>query len=83
MGSIGLQIKSAEGSLVIKSLVSLFSLGIILNGLVVNSILELAPNTAYALSQLDTIVPSQSFIGFLWIRAVAEAETYLEEIQLC
>ena len=41
------QVRAEGSSLVIKSLVSLFSLGIILNGLVVNSILEnLLQNTA-------------------------------------
>ena len=69
------QVRAEGSSLVIKSLVSLFSLGIILNGLVVNSILvNLLQNTAYALSQLDTIsAGSQSFIDFYGSGAVAEA----------
>jgi len=69
------QVSSEGSNVVIKSLVTLFSLGIILNGLVVSSILEgLLQNTAYSLSQLDTIsVASQSFIDFYGTGAAAEA----------
>ena len=69
------QVRAEGSSLVIKSLVSLFSLGIILNGLVVSSILEnLLQNTAYGLSQLDSIsAGSQSFIDFYGSGTVAEA----------
>ena len=56
-------------------MVTLFSLGIILNGLVVSSILEgLLQNTAYSLSQLDSIsAASQSFIDFYGTGAPSEA----------
>ena len=69
------QIRSEGSNVVIKTLVTLFSLGIILNGLVVSSILEgLLQNTAYSLSQLGSIsAASQSFIDFYGTGAPFEA----------
>ena len=69
------QVKSEGSNVVIKSLVTLFGLGVILNGLVVSSILEnLLQNTAYSLSQLDSIsAASQSFVDFYGTGAAAEA----------
>ena len=69
------QIRSEGSNVVIKTLVTLFSLGIILNGLVVSSILEgLLQNTAYSLSQLGSIsAASQSFVDFYGTGAPSEA----------
>ena len=69
------QVRSEGSNVVIKSLVTLFGLGVILNGLVVSSILEnLLQNTAYSLSQLDSIsAASQSFVNFYGTGAAAEA----------
>tara|TARA_B100002019_G_scaffold77856_1_gene67191 strand:+ start:1626 stop:2003 length:378 start_codon:yes stop_codon:yes gene_type:complete len=69
------QVRSEGSNVVIKSLVTLFGLGVILNGLVVSSILEnLLQNTAYSLSQLDSIsAASQSFVDFYGTGAAAEA----------
>jgi len=69
------QVRAEESNVVIKSLVTLFGLGVILNGLVVSSILEnLLQNTAYSLSQLDSIsAASQSFVDFYGTGAAAEA----------
>lgn len=69
------QVRAEGSNVVIKSLVTLFGLGVILNGLVVSSILEnLLQNTAYSLSQLDSIsAASQSFVDFYGTGAAAEA----------
>ena len=69
------QVRAEGSNIVIKSLVTLFGLGVILNGLVVSSILEsLLQNTAYSLSQLDSIsAASQSFVNFYGTGAAAEA----------
>ena len=69
------QVRAEGSNVVIKSLVTLFGLGVILNGLVVSSILEnLLQNTAYSLSQLDSIsAASQSFVDFYDTGAAAEA----------
>ncbi len=69
------QVRAEGSNIVIKSLVTLFGLGVILNGLVVSSILEsLLQNTAYSLSQLDSIsAASQSFVDFYGTGAAAEA----------
>jgi len=69
------QVRAEGSNVVIKSLVTLFGLGVILNGLVVSSILEnLLQNTAYSLSQLDSIsAASQSFVNFYGTGAAAEA----------
>lgn len=69
------QVRAEGSNVVIKSLVTLFGLGVILNGLVVSSILEnLLQNTAYSLSQLDLIsAASQSFVDFYGTGAAAEA----------
>ena len=69
------QVRAEGSNVVIKSLVTLFGLGVILNGLVVSSILEnLLQNTAYSLSQLDSIsASSQSFVDFYGTGAAAEA----------
>ena len=72
------QIRSEGSNVVIKTLVTLFSLGIILNGLVVSSILEgLLQNTAYSLSQLDSIGADFSeFYRFLWNRGSFRGRKY-------
>ena len=69
------QVRAEGSNVVIKSLVTLFGLGVILNGLVVSSILEnLLQNTAYSLSQLDSIsAASLSFVDFYGTGAAAEA----------
>ena len=69
------QVRAEGRNVLIKSLVTLFGLGVILNGLVVSSILEsLLQNTAYSLSQLDSIsAASQSFVDFYGTGAAAEA----------
>ena len=69
------QVRAEGSNVVIKSLVTLFGLGVILNGLVVSSILEnLLQNTAYSLSQLDSISAApQSFVDFYGTGAAAEA----------
>ena len=69
------QVRAEGSNVLIKSLVTLFGLGVILNGLVVSSILEsLLQNTAYSLSQLDSIsAASQSFVDFYGTGAAAEA----------
>ena len=69
------QVRAEGSNVVIKSLVTLFGLGVILNGLVVSSILEnLLQNTAYSLSQLDSIsAASQSFVDFYGTGAAADA----------
>ena len=69
------QVRAEGSNVVIKTLVTLFGLGVILNGLVVSSILEnLLQNTAYSLSQLDSIsAASQSFVDFYGTGAAAEA----------
>ena len=60
------QVRAEDSNAVVKSLVSLFSLGIILNGLIVSSVLEnLLQGTAFNLSELESISAfSQNFIDF-------------------
>ena len=69
------QVRAENSSVLIKSLVSLFSLGIIMNGLAVSSILEnLLVNTAYNLSQLDSLsAASQAYVDFYGTGALADS----------
>ena len=73
------QVRAENSSVLIKSLVSLFSLGIIMNGLAVSSILEnLLVNTAYNLSQLDSLSSaSQEYVDFYGTGAIADANLFL------
>ena len=72
------QIRTEDSNIVIKILVSLFSLGIILNGLAVTSILEnLLVNTAYNLSQLDNLSgASQAYVNFYGTGAISEGNLF-------
>tara|TARA_B100001109_G_scaffold251422_1_gene245890 strand:- start:111 stop:515 length:405 start_codon:yes stop_codon:yes gene_type:complete len=72
------QVRAENSSVLIKSLVSLFSLGIIMNGLAVSSILEnLLVNTAYNLSQLDSLsAASQAYVDFYGTGAIADSNLF-------